>query len=197
MFVFLYITGRKRKVLAWIAGIDRRTGRIKTILTTIAGMWTAETMAKTLTMLSGVTTRKERKMRCERCAASWDDGGMTDCGYECDSYGCLIYGENILLDADCKLTKRMVDDRLAQLKAYEDGKIERPKWVANRFIREMDDHCHGSCLGTFLPGFPPIKMKNGSYASVHSGMDLKDSCEAAYLEGYEDAKAGQPKRKFT
>jgi hypothetical protein len=38
MFVFLYTIGRKRKVLAWIAGIDRMTGRIKTILTTIAGM---------------------------------------------------------------------------------------------------------------------------------------------------------------
>ena len=136
-------------------------------------------------------------MRCENCPAGWESGGMTDCGYECDSYGCLIYGENILLDADCKLTKQMIDDRLAQLKAYEEGKIERPKWVANRFIREMDEHCHDGDLGVFLPGYPPVKMRNGCYANVHSGMDLKDSCEAAYRKGYEDAKAGKPMRNYS
>lgn len=130
-------------------------------------------------------------MKCERCPAGWESGGMTDCGYEVDSYGCLILGAGIM-DDNCKLSADQIDKRLAELKAYEDGKIERPQWVANRFIREMDDNWWiGHELGIFLPGFPPPKMKNGCYERLHSSIGITDTYKMGYREGYDDAVSGK------
>lgn len=133
-------------------------------------------------------------MRCERCPAGWETGGMTDCGYECESYGCLILGEGIT-DAFCKLSKKEIEKRLAELKEYEAGRIERPQWVANRFIREMDAHSVTGSFSVFLPGFPPLIMRDGCYSSLHSSMSISDTYKMAYREGYEDAKEGKEMRE--
>lgn len=133
-------------------------------------------------------------MKCERCPASWEVGGMTDCGYECDSYGCLILGAEIL-DDNCKLSKKEIEKKLNELKDYEAGKRERPQWVANRFIREMDSHSWTGEFSVFLPGYPPLKMRDGCYSSIHSSMSIKDTYRMAYREGYEDAKEGKPPKE--
>ena len=130
--------------------------------------------------------------RCERCPASWESGGMTDCGYECDSYGCLIYGNDILLEDNCKLTKQMVNNRLAQLKAYEDGKVDRPLWVANRFMRELDHACAFSGEPSLnLPAYPPVRMRKGHYFSIYGRIDMNEQGRMDYRRGYEDAKTGR------
>ena len=127
-------------------------------------------------------------MKCERCPASWESGGMTSCGYECDSYGCMILGAE-MLDDNCKLSKAEIEKRLQQLKDYEAGKIQRPQWVANRFMREMDANWEiGHRLGIFLPGFPQPKMMNGCYEHIESAMGCRDNYDMAYRKGYEDAK---------
>lgn len=116
---------------------------------------------------------------------------MTDCGYECDSYGCMILGEG-MLDDNCKFSLAEIEKRIQQLKDYEAGKIERPQWVANRFIREMDDNWRtGHRLGIFLPGFPPPKMMDGCYEHIESSMGICDNYNMAYRKGFEDAKAGK------
>lgn len=131
-------------------------------------------------------------MKCLECPASWEVGGMTDCGYECDSYGCLILGVG-LLDDNCHRSRTEVERRLQELKDYEDGKIDRPQWVANRFMREMDESCAFSgSLGYSLPAFPPLRMRKGVYNSLYSSMGLTDNAKMHYRNGYEDAKAGKP-----
>ena len=113
-------------------------------------------------------------MKCEECPAGWEDRSYEG---ECNACGCLILG-NDMFDDKCKLSANEIDKRLAQLKAYEEGKIDRPQWVANRFIRELDDKWQfGHSLGIFLPGFPPPRMHNGCYESIFSGMGLNDSVE--------------------
>ena len=113
---------------------------------------------------------------------------MTSCGYECDSYGCMILGAE-MLDDNCKLSKAEIEKRLQQLKDYEAGNIERPQWVANRFMRQMDNNWEtGHRLGIFLPGFPPPKMMNGRYGHIESAMELSSNYDKAYRKGYEDAK---------
>ena len=130
-------------------------------------------------------------MKCLECPASWEEGGMTDCGYECDSYGCRIFGLYQISD-DCRLSRKEIKIRLQQLEDYEAGKIDRPQWVANRFMREMDDNWSlGHELGIFLPAFPPLRMKNGCYESIHSAHGIRDTYNMGYREGYEDAKAGK------
>ena len=127
-------------------------------------------------------------MKCDRCPASWESGGMTRCGYECDSYGCMILGAE-MLDDNCKLSKEEIEKRLRQLKDYEAGKIERPQWVANRFMREMDNNWGtGHRLGIFLPGFPPLKMMNGCYEHIESAIGVRDNYDMGHRKGYEDAK---------
>lgn len=111
-------------------------------------------------------------MKCENCPAGWED---RDYEGECNSCGCLILG-NDMFDDNCRLSADEIDKRLAQLKAYEDGKIDRPQWVVNRFIREMDNKWQfGHSLGIFLPAFPPPRMHNGCYQSIYSSIGLNDS----------------------
>ena len=133
-------------------------------------------------------------MKCERCPASWESGGMTDCGYECDSYGCRILGAEIF-DENCKLSEKEIRKKLQELRDYEAGKIERPQWVANRFIREMDAHSMIGDFSVFLPGYPPLRMRDGCYSSIHSSMSIKDTYRMGYREGYEDAKEGKPPKE--
>lgn len=57
-------------------------------------------------------------MKCDHCPAGWESGGMTSCGYECDSYGCKILGAE-MLDDDCKLSLVEIEKRLQQLKDYK------------------------------------------------------------------------------
>lgn len=113
-------------------------------------------------------------MKCENCPAGWEDMSYEG---ECNACGCLILG-NDMFDDDCSLSADEIDKRLAQLKAYEEGKIDRPQWIANRFIRELDHHWWpGHSLGIFLPPFPPPRMYKGCYDSIYSSMGLSDSVE--------------------
>lgn len=138
-------------------------------------------------------------MKCDHCPAVWEDGGWTECGYECNSYGCVIFGENIGGEGEsCGLKKKDVEFRLQQIEDYEHGKIERPQWMANKFIREMD-----MAIANF-PRFPPkrprIRTINTEYDGVITyaeSVRVISECEQhyelahAYRKGYEDAKAGR------
>ena len=125
--------------------------------------------------------------RCEYCPAGWEDRSYEG---ECNGYGCRILGFEIL-DENCKLSKDQIRIRLKELEDYEAGKIERPQWVVNKFIREMDNNMLDNRLGLFLPGYPPKRMRNGCYQSLHSGMSLQDTAEHNYKHGYQDAKDGK------
>ncbi len=126
--------------------------------------------------------------RCEYCPAGWEDRSYEG---ECNSFGCRIYGVEIVKD-DCKLSKAEVEKRLQQLEDYEAGKIERPQWVANKFMRELDNsRAWLGHLGLFLPGYPPPRMKNGCHENIYSSMNMKDNVEWAYKHGYQDAKDGK------
>ena len=134
-------------------------------------------------------------MRCEHCPAGWEDGGMTSCGYEVDSCGCLIFGVDECHE-DCKLSKTEIKRRLKQLKDYEAGKIDRPQWVANRFMRELDSAAalHGN--PAFSYSYPPKRMRKGVYYSLTGSTDRHYQSRADYRHGYEDAQAGKPMKEF-
>jgi len=130
-------------------------------------------------------------MKCENCPAGWEDRSYEG---ECGDFGCLIYGHEICLD-NCRLSEAEINKRLKQWEDYTAGKIERPKWVANKFIREMDaSWWFGHSLGIFLPGYPPPKMRNGCHESIYSSSSLNDNVKSAYMEGYEDARSGKENR---
>lgn len=152
-------------------------------------------------------------MKCtENCPAFWVQGGG---GYEypdeVDCYGCRIYGMYRGGEGDyCNLTKNKIDKKLTELEAYEMGEIERPNWVAMRFIHDMD-----GAVGCGLPQFPPkrciSKKVNDDYfgevicvtnrESIYGKTDMNFAKSCAYRNGYEDAKEGKefdryyPKRK--
>lgn len=123
--------------------------------------------------------------KCEYCKAGWESRSYEG---ECEDYGCLIMGHGIC-DEDCKLTKAEINKRLKQLEDYEAGKIERPQWIVNRFIREMDDSMvFSGHLGYSLPGFPPQKMRKGCYESIASSAGLRSAMDAAYERGIKAGK---------
>ena len=125
-------------------------------------------------------------MKCENCPASWEDSSNTENGYECNDYGCLIYGT---LNDECKLSFNTIEKRLKELKDYESGKIERPQFVANMFMRLMDERMYSSySQAMFLPPFPPKKCYGRLYQSLHSSTDIKDTYNMGFREGYEKAK---------
>ena len=153
-------------------------------------------------------------MKCtENCPAFWVQGGG---GYEypdeVDCYGCQIYGMYRGGDGDhCNLTKNQIEKKLEELEAYEMGEIDRPNWVAMRFIHDMDGA--GDCG---LPMFPPKrcvvkKIEDDDFdepyyyctnmKSIHGNTDLNFAQTCAYRKGYDDAKEGKefdhyyPKRK--
>ena len=128
--------------------------------------------------------------RCERCPAGWEKGGMTDCGYECDSYGCRILGYD-MLDDNCKLSKKEIEKRLKQLEDYEAGKIDRPQWVANRFMRELDHSARIHDGPSFSYSYPPVRMTRGVYFPLMGSTDMYYERSGEYRRGYEDAKAGK------
>ena len=151
-------------------------------------------------------------MKCsENCPAFWVKGGG---GYEypdeVDCYGCQIYGMYRGGEGDyCNLKKNQIEKMLGELEAYEMGEIDRPNWVAMRFIRDMDGA--GDCG---LPQFPPKRCDiekiddifDDAYfitnmKSLYGYVDLRFAKSDAYRKGYEDAKEGKefdcyyPKRK--
>lgn len=130
-------------------------------------------------------------MKCEYCPAGWEDRSYEG---ECGDYGCIIYGHEMCRD-DCRLSKAEIDKRLKQWENYTAGRIKRPKWVANKFLREMDSKWwFGHSLGIFLPGYPPPEMNNGCHESLYSAESLKMNIKGSYQDGYEDAKAGKKNR---
>lgn len=123
-------------------------------------------------------------MKCENCPAEWEH-------YECDSCGCLILGKS-MFDADCKMSATEIEKRIQQLKDYEAGKIERPQWVANRFMRELDHSCAFSGKpGYGLPAYPPHWMSKGVYFPLYGSTELHYQGKSKYRRGYEDAQAGK------
>lgn len=152
-------------------------------------------------------------MKCtENCPAFWVQGGG---GYEypdeVDCYGCQIYGMYRGGEGDhCNLKEKQIKKMLGELEAYEMGEIDRPNWVAMRFIHDMDGE--GECG---LPQFPPKrcyveKIENDIFEeayyvtntkSLYGKVDLHFAQRSAYRRGYEDAKEGKefdryyPKRK--
>lgn len=98
-------------------------------------------------------------MKCENCPAGWEDRGYEGECYDC---GCVIYGDFY----DCNLSEKEIRKRLKQWDEYTEGKIERPKWVENKFFRMMDYRIY-SC-----PSFPPKKMRNGCHESIYSSDQL-------------------------
>lgn len=131
--------------------------------------------------------QEDRQVKCDYCDAGWEDRSYEG---ECESFGCLIYGNGIALE-NCALSQREITKRLKELKDYEAGKIERPQWVANRFIRELDESCafsgEPSCM---LPSYPPKRMNKGCYFSIYGRIDLHYERRAEYRRGYEDGKNG-------
>lgn len=127
-------------------------------------------------------------MKCENCPAGWEERSYEG---ECQDCGCLIMGHDLFFD-DCWISISEAQKRIRQLKDYESGKIERPQWVANRFMRELDDCCAFSGGPSIqLPAYPPARMNNGFYFSIYGAGDLYNERCAAYKQGYEDAKAGK------
>lgn len=123
-------------------------------------------------------------MKCENCPAGWEDRSYEG---ECNDCGCLIMGRDIFKD-DCRLSRAEIDRRLKQLEDYHSGKIKRPKWVVERFIRELD-HCAVLFrLGLGVPSYPPIKTKDNVYYSLHGNTDMHYQSESEYRRGYEDGK---------
>ena len=97
---------------------------------------------------------------CEECPAGWEDRGYEGECYDC---GCIIYGE-----ADgCRLTRAEITKRLRQWEEYQEGKIDRPQWVVNKFIRQMDRRIF-SC-----PTYPPRRMNNGCHESIYSADQMR------------------------
>ena len=130
--------------------------------------------------------------RCENCPASWEDRSYEG---ECNDFGCQIMGHGIC-DNDCRLTKSEIEKRLQQLEDYEAGKIKRPQWIANRFMRELDS----TCVFDGKPGhtpYPPVRMWKGVYYPIYGPTDMHYQSRADYRRGYEDAKAGKEMRYDT
>lgn len=142
-------------------------------------------------------------MKCsENCPAFWVMGGG---GYEypdeVDCYGCHIYGMYRGDEEDhCRLSREQIENKLTELEAYEQGEIDRPKWVAMRFIHDMD-----ISMDLSLPHFPPercISKKfnddifgEGTYVTnmktLYGTTDMHYAKSHAYRQGYEDAKEGK------
>ena len=125
-------------------------------------------------------------MRCESCPAGWEDRSYEG---ECNDCGCLILGHG-LFDDNCKLSKKEINKRLQQLKDYEAGKIDRPQWIANRFMRELDDTCIFNGEQSHV-SYPPVRMYKGVYYPLYGAVDMHYQTMSDYRQGYEDAKAGR------
>ena len=125
-------------------------------------------------------------MKCEFCPAAWEDRSYEG---ECNDCGCRIMGHDMVGD-DCSLSLKEVNRRLDQLEDYHNGKIERPQWVVNRFIRELDNCYQLFKLDLAIPLYPPKKMNNGVYKGMYGSTDMYYERCHAYEQGYEDAKKG-------
>lgn len=125
-------------------------------------------------------------MKCEHCPAGWENRSYEG---ECDDYGCRILGHGIC-DDDCKLSRAEIEKRLKQLEEYEAGKIKRPQWLVNKFIRELD----GTCIFNGEPShvsYPPVWMRKGVYYPLYGTVDMHYQRLSDYREGYEDGKTGK------
>ena len=127
-------------------------------------------------------------MRCEKCPAGWEDRSYEG---ECNDCGCLIMGHGIF-DSNCKLTSEEIKERLHQLKEYEAGRIKRPQWIVNRFMRELDTSFNFIRDGVLHTSYPPERMTRGVYYPVYGSLDMKENIRMGYRHGYEDAKGGKP-----
>lgn len=124
--------------------------------------------------------------RCEYCPAGWEDRSYEG---ECNAFGCRILGFEIV-DDDCKLSKTTVEKRLKQMEDYEAGKIERPQWIANKFMRELDTTCSFNGEPHHV-SYPPRWMRKGVYYPLYGTVDMHYQSMHDYRQGYEDAKAGK------
>lgn len=131
-------------------------------------------------------------MKCEFCPAAWEDRSYEG---ECNDCGCRIMGHDMVGD-DCSLSLKEVNRRLDQLEDYHNGKIERPQWVVNRFVRELDACNSMFSLDLGLPAYPPKKTNNSLYKSIYGRIDITYSEYSAYRQGYEDAKNGEEKNPY-
>lgn len=130
-------------------------------------------------------------MKCDNCPAMWEDSTNNENGYECNSYGCIIRGLYYGGEGEsCYLTKDQVDKRLKEWEDYTTGKINRPEWVARKFLRELDSQMATCECG--LPGYPPKRMSNGCHKSIYGSTDVHYDMISAYRRGYEDCENGEP-----
>jgi len=142
-------------------------------------------------------------MKCnEQCPALWvAGGGSYEYPDEVDCYGCRIYGMYRGDEDDhCRLNRKQIDKKLEELEAYEMGEIERPKWVAMRFVHDMD-----ISMDLGLPQFPPKKCYSEEITDdfwgdgiciknmkpLYGKTDMHYAKEHAYRQGYEDCKEGK------
>lgn len=117
-------------------------------------------------------------MKCENCPAGWENRSYEG---ECNDCGCQIYGHGIFND-NCKLTRSEIEKRLKQLGHYEAGMIERPKWVAERFLREADSEYK------FLVSYPPKRMTKGVYYPLYGEISLHYQSVCDKRHGAEEMK---------
>ena len=127
---------------------------------------------------------------CEYCPAGWEDRSFEG---ECNDCGCLIMGRDV---DGCNLSLKEINKRLDQLEDYHNGKIERPQWVVNRFMRELDDCYSMYQLDLALPSYPPKKTHDNLYQHMYGRIDVTYSEYSAYRQGYEDAKNGEEENPY-
>ena len=123
-------------------------------------------------------------MNCENCPAGWEDRGYEGECYDC---GCRIVG---VLDDNCKLSKQTVIKRLKELEDYENGEIDRPQWIINRFIRQIDDSSSFSGEPGGICMFPPKRMGKRGYIGLYSPVAMHYQKIHDYDRGFNDGKSG-------
>lgn len=130
-------------------------------------------------------------MKCDNCPAAWEDSTNNENGYECEAYGCVIRGLYYGGEGEsCYLTKDQVNKRLKEWEDYIAGHRLRPKWVIEKFIRELDSQL--STVECGLPGYPPMLMTGGGHISIHGNTDMHYAMVSAYRQGYEDCENNEP-----
>ena len=133
-------------------------------------------------------------MKCDNCPAMWAEADiMTECGVEHGEYGCTIRGNGYGGEGEsCYLSEDQVKKRLQEWEDYQNCKIKRPKWVLNKFIRDMDSACAFSgepSLG--LPQYPTLWHSEGKRYRLYGHIDYDDARKSGYRDGYRDAKGGR------
>ena len=130
-------------------------------------------------------------MKCDNCPAAWEDSTNNENGYGCNAYGCIVRGLYFGGEGgSCQLTEKQVKKRLKEWEDYTAGYIIRPKWVAEKFMRELDAQM--STVECGLPPYPPMRMRDGCHLSLSGSTDLYYQSCSAYEKGYKDCQDGKP-----